>query len=84
VTLLAFVQVDAILLASNHTISEYLLFNSIVQGWINYYGRFCKSMLYPLLRRINDHLEGYQKLSSRIFADLHLIVIKFPISARRA
>ena len=26
------------------------MFNSIVQGWINYYGRFYKSMLYPLLR----------------------------------
>jgi RNA-directed DNA polymerase len=24
------------------------MFNSIVQGWINYYGRFYKSMLYPL------------------------------------
>ncbi len=33
-----------------------LMFNSIVQGWINYYGRFYKSMLYPLLRRINQHL----------------------------
>jgi RNA-directed DNA polymerase len=32
------------------------MFNSIVQGWINYYGRFYKSMLYPLLRRINEHL----------------------------
>ena len=32
------------------------MFNSIVQGWMNYYGRFYKSMLYPLLRRINDHL----------------------------
>jgi RNA-directed DNA polymerase len=32
------------------------MFNSIVQGWVNYYGRFYKSMLYPLLRRINDHL----------------------------
>ena len=32
------------------------MFNSIVQGWINFYGRFYKSMLYPLLRRINDHL----------------------------
>src|SRR6266480_6668428 len=32
------------------------MFNPIVQGWINYYGRFYKSMLYPLLRRINDHL----------------------------
>jgi RNA-directed DNA polymerase len=33
-----------------------LMFNSIVQGWINYFGRFYKSMLYPLLWRINDHL----------------------------
>jgi RNA-directed DNA polymerase len=32
------------------------MFNSIVQGWINYYGRFYKSTLYPLLRRINEHL----------------------------
>jgi RNA-directed DNA polymerase len=32
------------------------MLNSIVQGWINYYGRFYKSMLYPLLRRINEHL----------------------------
>jgi RNA-directed DNA polymerase len=32
------------------------MFNTIVQGWINYYGRFYKSMLYSLLRRINDHL----------------------------
>ncbi len=32
------------------------MFNNIVQGWINYYGRFYKSMLYPLLRRINEHL----------------------------
>jgi RNA-directed DNA polymerase len=32
------------------------MFNSIVSGWINYYGRFYKSMLYPLLRRINEHL----------------------------
>jgi RNA-directed DNA polymerase len=30
--------------------------NPIVRGWINYYGRFYKSMLYPLLRRINDYL----------------------------
>ncbi len=32
------------------------MFNPIVQGWINYYGRFYKSMLYPILRRINDYL----------------------------
>jgi RNA-directed DNA polymerase len=32
------------------------MINSIVRGWINYYGRFYKSMLYPLLQRINEHL----------------------------
>ena len=32
------------------------MFNPIVQGWINYYGRFYKSMLFPVLRRINDYL----------------------------
>jgi Group II intron, maturase-specific domain len=32
------------------------MFNSIAQGWINYFRRFYKSMLYPLLWRINDHL----------------------------
>src|SRR3954451_22185096 len=31
------------------------MFNSIVQGWINYYGRFCKSIFYPVLRRLNRH-----------------------------
>ena len=29
------------------------MFNPIVQGWINYYGRFYKSMLFLVLRRIN-------------------------------
>jgi len=32
------------------------MFNPIVQGWISYYGRFYKSMLYPVLRHINDYL----------------------------
>jgi hypothetical protein len=30
--------------------------NPIVQGWINYRGRFYKSGLYPLLKRINEYL----------------------------
>lgn len=25
-----------------------LMFNRVVQGWINYFGRFYKSMLYPV------------------------------------
>ena len=30
--------------------------NPIVQGWINYYGHFYRSMLAPLLRRIDEYL----------------------------
>jgi len=32
------------------------MFNMVVQGWINYYGRFYKSELYPTLRHINEYL----------------------------
>jgi RNA-directed DNA polymerase len=32
------------------------MFNKVVQGWINYYGRFYKSGLYPTLRHINEYL----------------------------
>jgi RNA-directed DNA polymerase len=30
--------------------------NPKVRGWMTYYGAFCRSELYPLLRRINTHL----------------------------
>ena len=30
--------------------------NPVIQGWMNYYGRFYKTALYPLLRRINGYL----------------------------
>ena len=33
-----------------------LMFNVVLQGWINYYGRFYKSMLYPVFRHFNDTL----------------------------
>jgi len=32
------------------------MFNPVIQGWINYYGRFYKSMLYPILRHLNEIL----------------------------
>jgi RNA-directed DNA polymerase len=32
------------------------MFNTVVQGWINYYGRFYKSRLLYFLRRLNNHL----------------------------
>ena len=30
--------------------------NPVVRGWINYYGRFGRTELYPLLQRINTYL----------------------------
>jgi RNA-directed DNA polymerase len=30
--------------------------NPVVQGWINYYGRFYRSELYPVLQRLNERL----------------------------
>ncbi len=32
------------------------MFNKIIQGWINYYGRFYKSALYPLFHHLNRKL----------------------------
>ena len=32
------------------------MFNVVLQGWINYYGRFYKSMLYPVFRHLNEIL----------------------------
>jgi RNA-directed DNA polymerase len=46
------------------------MFNSIVQGWINYPGRFYKSRLVYFLRRLNNHLvrwagRKYKRLNRR-------------------
>jgi RNA-directed DNA polymerase len=46
------------------------MFNSVVQGWINYYGRFYKSELLYFLRRLNRHLmrwacRKYKRLKRR-------------------
>jgi RNA-directed DNA polymerase len=35
--------------------------NPIVSGWMNYYGRFYRSQLYPLLRRINAYLVRWMR-----------------------
>src|SRR5215831_18272271 len=47
-----------------------LMFNSAVQGWINYYGRFYRSRLLHFLRRLNRHLmrwacRKYKRLKRR-------------------
>jgi RNA-directed DNA polymerase len=46
------------------------MFNNIVQGWINYYGRFYKSRLLHFLRGLNRHLmrwacRKYKRLKRR-------------------
>jgi RNA-directed DNA polymerase len=46
------------------------MFNSIVQGWSNYYGRFYRSRLLYFLRRLNRHLvrwacRKYKRLKRR-------------------
>ena len=44
------------------------MFNPVIRGWINYYGRFYKSALYPVLRHMNRVLihwarRKYKRLS---------------------
>jgi len=46
------------------------MFNPIVRGWINYYGAFYKSMLYPLFQHLNRKLvlwamRKYRRLRNR-------------------
>ena len=53
------------------------MFNNIVQGWINYYGRFYKSLLISFLAdRINPHLVRW---AMRKFKHLH----RWPAKARK-
>ncbi len=45
--------------------------NLVVQGWINYYGRYFRSELYPTLQRINEYLvrwaqRKYKRLKGRM------------------
>ena len=35
------------------------MFNAKVQGWVNYYGRYYKSAMYPFLRNIERFLERW-------------------------
>ena len=41
------------------------MFNTVVQGWINYYGRYYPSMLYPTLRNINRYLVRWARRKYR-------------------
>ncbi len=44
------------------------MYNPVIRGWINYYGRFYKSELYPVLRHMDKALtiwarRKYKKLN---------------------
>ena len=47
------------------------IFNPVIRGWINYYGQFYKSALYPVLNQLNGALQRwamrkYKKLRGRM------------------
>ena len=46
------------------------MYNPVLQGWINYYGRYNRHMLYPVFRHFNKTLvtwamHKYKKLKSK-------------------
>lgn len=43
------------------------MFNPIIRGWINYYGRFYKSHLYPVLRYMNRELVHWERRKCKRF-----------------
>ena len=46
-----------------------IMFNKIVQGWVNYYGRYYKSALYPALRNIERNLTRWVTRKYKRFKD---------------
>jgi RNA-directed DNA polymerase len=59
--------------------------NDVVRGWMNYYGRFYRSKMYPLLSRINAYLvrwirKKYERLRAKrkAFRCLRGITQRFP------
>jgi RNA-directed DNA polymerase len=43
------------------------MFNPVIRGWVNYYGRFYKSALYPALKHMNRALV-HREVSGTIFS----------------
>jgi RNA-directed DNA polymerase len=52
------------------------IFNPIIQGWINYYGRFYRSVLIKVLRRINAYLVRWAQCKYKRLR-------RYPAKARR-
>ena len=51
------------------------MFNATVRGWINYYGAFYRSMLYPTLRQLEDDLVLWAKRKYKRHRGHHLRAI---------
>ncbi|HTP27693.1 MAG TPA: group II intron maturase-specific domain-containing protein, partial [Anaeromyxobacteraceae bacterium] len=41
------------------------LYNPVLRGWLEYYGRFCPSAMYPVLRHFNKTLVGWARRKYR-------------------
>ena len=50
------------------------LINPVVRGWMNYYGRYCRSQLYPLLARINHYIQQWMRAKYRKLRGLKAMV----------
>ena len=42
-------------------------YNPILQGWLNYYGSYCRSALYPLWRHFNMTLAAWVRMKYKTF-----------------
>jgi len=61
------------------------MFNSVIRGWINYYGKFYKSELYPILNQLNGALQRWAmrkyKTQSFLLAWAHCETEVLPVCA---
>jgi len=58
--------------------------NPVLRGWINYYGRYCRSALNPVLRQVEMALSGW---AMRKFKKLHrrrVFALRWLACVRRA
>ncbi|WP_311972571.1 group II intron maturase-specific domain-containing protein [Bradyrhizobium agreste] len=46
------------------------MFNPIIRGWMNYYGRYYKSALYPTLRHLDRCLARWRCRSTNVCGDI--------------
>ncbi|GGW60537.1 group II intron reverse transcriptase/maturase [Streptomyces galilaeus] len=57
--------------------------NPIVAGWMQYYGRFYRSAMYPLLMRINAYLVRWLRNKYRRFRAMRKAITAFQRAAKR-